>query len=366
MRQGDKAQVTTNEQRAQRWASTAGTDRYRDYARNSNVFGDSRQLYSYGYHFPLARIMLDDAGRRSWFLVNGDSYSVSTTRHQGITRAAIEATGLDSMIVPFSALDRAGIVRDSITPVEILPDTWLEETRTSATLHGVPEIHKPLQGFRPFAGYHDAQQRADGSWMWTEQRHQLGAAVFSADYVATERVRTDDGWRSVGRTWETRKERGRAYFVSGFDENEPQPLYFLAQLPEGAEPASYRAAIDALKPRTVTAAIAEGREVLRQGDVFAIPTDMTTRRLSAMGGDRERGAYVLGVNHTATESVTLREPGMPYGRTWARGIMRHKPRESWRRPEHRMVKLGDRVSWYELVRNTVPAGRSWSVSGQVD
>jgi hypothetical protein len=30
------------------------------------------------------------------------------------------------------------------------------------------------------------------------------------------------------------------------------------------------------------------------------------------------------------------------------------------------VKLGDGKTWYKLVKNTVPEGRSWSVTGKVD
>ena len=357
--------MTTNEERAIRWATTVGTDKFRSYARNSNVFGDSRQLYSYGYHFPLARVMFDGQGNRSWFLVNGDNYSVSTSRHQSITRSAIKRTALDSMIIPFSALTRAGIITDSIAPVEIMEDTFREVTRSAANLEDVPEYRRPLEGFDSFPGYHDAQRGSDGRWSWQETVHQLGAAVFRADYRYTDREHLDENRRP-----DYPVVSGSAYFLSAFDEQEPAPLYFLAQLPAGAAPGSYAEALAALQPDKVKAAIAAGADVQRQGDIFAIPAAITTRRLSAMGGDRERGAYVLGVNHTATETVTLAVRGTgtfpPSTVTYARGIMRHRPREFGRRPEHRSVKLGDRKSWYELVKNTVPMGRSWSLGGRVD
>lgn len=51
---------------------------------NRNLFFEGKTIYSYGYHFPLARFATDDI-----VLVNKDSYSVSTSKHQGYVRNAI-------------------------------------------------------------------------------------------------------------------------------------------------------------------------------------------------------------------------------------------------------------------------------------
>lgn len=359
---GDMPDMATISAIAHRWAQEAGkpAPRLIGSSRSNNVYGDSRQLYSYGSHFPLARIVLDSGGNRSWFLLNGDNYSASTRRHQNETRDAVKGTGLDSMIVPFTALREAGIKLDSITPVEILPDREVYTTQIVAALEDVPEYHKPLVGSESHhRGWYDASQREDGQWQYETSRHWLGSAVFTASfrYSGYADPADRDSWREV---------EGSAYFLSAFDENEPNPLYFLAQLPEGAAPQSYAQALDLLKPMVVADAEASGAEVLRQGDVFAIPTDLTTRQLTAAGGVRTEpnrlgNRHVLGVSHKATEVMTT-----PAGATYARGIMRHSPLESWRSPEHRAVKLGDRKTWYLLALNTVPAGRSWSMAGNVD
>lgn len=54
------------------------------HGKGSNVFFSGAVLYSYGYHFELAR-KLDDGT----LLINTRSYSVSTSKHQSITRGAV-------------------------------------------------------------------------------------------------------------------------------------------------------------------------------------------------------------------------------------------------------------------------------------
>lgn len=52
--------------------------------RACNVFFDGPVLYSYGRHFELARKLSDDT-----LLINTQSYSVSTAKHQNIVRSAV-------------------------------------------------------------------------------------------------------------------------------------------------------------------------------------------------------------------------------------------------------------------------------------
>ena len=305
-------------------------------------------VYSYGWHFPLARIMpLASGDPRGWWLLNGDTYSVSTTRHQNLVRAAVKDTGLPVMIVSFDALRQAGIRQNTITPVEILPDRYTWEPRISS----LPPGELALSDDRFNRNWQ--QRLSDRKWTYEAHMHHLGEAVFRAEYTQrVPRVLENGEWRYPPDI------HGTAYFLSAFDENEPGfGLYFLAQLPEGAEPTTVAEARECLKPGGVRVAEAQGHEVLRQGDVFAIPVPWSTRDFP---GPSERSAYVLDVNHVVTE--VRKRDGLTYGR----GYMRHRPQESWRQPEHRRVKLGDGSTWYLLVRNTVPDGRSWSMGGDVD
>jgi hypothetical protein len=72
--------------------------------------------------------------------LNGDTYSVTTSRHQSDTRSAVArvADKFPSLIVPHSALASAGIDPDSIVPVDIEPERTEEETHRVT----VPELVK--------------------------------------------------------------------------------------------------------------------------------------------------------------------------------------------------------------------------------
>ena len=367
-------------------------------AQNSNLrlsYYDHRELLSYGTHFPLARIMLDEDGERSWWLLNGDSYSHSTTQHQALVRSALKATGLPMLIVPFSCLREAGIVTDSIKWADIQDDRFETIEHSAASKAEVPE-DKISSAYPDGDIPEDSYQREyyaylgeDDRWHWQTSRHWLGASVFSATYRLPGTK--EDAWMGTEHT---------AHFLSAFDEQETNPLYFLAELPQGVQPATVEEALQALKPAEVVAYEAlqatypevYTMPVTRQGDVFAVPTNLSTRNLSMLG-ERYKAIRVLGVNHTATEVVPVlvpddtlaalgatRNPARIFkpedARNWtwyARGILRHVP-EGWgrwaRRPEHKRQKMGDGKTWHLLVKNTVPMvngrSRSWSRGGNVD
>jgi hypothetical protein len=294
-------------------------------------------LCSWSTAFPLAEIMPGEGGNRSWWLLNGDTYSASTTSHQQLVREACGKTRLPVLIVPFFCLSAAGIDRETIKPIDIRDDQWQETTHYATSGDQVPETH-----------LRTARHLPDGQWAWTTWRHLLGASVFRASYT----VREGEDWQPVTRT---------AYFLSAFDEQEPSPLYFLCQLPGGTAPATVDGALEALKPPEVTEAEVAGLTVTRQGDVFAIPLDLPTRKIP---GKTRRAASLLGLSHTATE---VRDGGD--GATYARGILRHRP--PYRSPDHVCRPMGDRKTWHLIVRNTVPVDdrgdtRAWARAGNVD
>ncbi len=217
---------------------------------------------------------------------------------------------------------------------------------------GVPTHHAPARDQVPETHRWAARKTPDGRWQWTTYRHWLGAAVFQALYTVGDATR-GNGPTAIG----------TAYFLSAFDDQETRPHYFLCELPQGSEPGSVADALQALKPPEVIAAEQAGLSVTRQGDVFAIPTTLTTRSLPHK---RERRAHLLRLSHTATEVCVADD-----GTTYARGVLRHAPVQTWRAPEHRRQPMGDRRTWHRIVKNTVPidtSGRSraWSRAGNVD
>lgn len=155
-----------------------------------------------------------------------------------------------------------------------------------------------------------------------------------------------------------------ALFLSGFDNNEARPSYFFCELDPKARPTTVEEALESLKPEAVKVAEQAGREVKRQGDIFAIPMPSLTlsklrtdggvyarlpkgyTQANAMDGETADVPYLLDTNHGASEVVTVG------GATYARGTMRHLP--AWRRPDHARLTLGKQ--WHLIVKNTVPVG----------
>lgn len=315
-------------------------------------------LYSYGSHFPLVQLMPGDDGPRGWWLVNGDrwgggarNYTGTTDYHQRTVRAAIERTGMPSLIVSFSAMRQAGIRLNTVKPVHVLPDRNEWEPRTRPGDQAPKDWELASDSFRNWE-----LRYPEDLWYYEESVHHLGESLFTAHYeawVLREPSHFDfETHRHAGAVREHVSEN--AYFLSAFDTQEGFGLYFLCQLPAGVHPDTVDEAREALKPVEVIRAETlkfEGVQVLRQGDVFAVADPLLKTR--DLFGPSKHSEHVLGTNHQATE---VRIDGR--GNTYARGILRHRP--AGRGPDHRNVPLGDGKAWYLLVKNTVPDGRAWS------
>ncbi len=137
------------------------------------------------------------------------------------------------------------------------------------------------------------------------------------------------------------------YYISGYDHNEEPPLYFLARLPHAVS--TYDEAIEALKPESVKLAEAQGINILRQGDMFAIQTDYTDANLREMGA-KFQYARLYGTAHCVSNAARL-----PDGTIFGRGEMKHIP--TARTPDHADLKLIP-DAWYLIVKNTVPTIQS--------
>jgi hypothetical protein len=334
--------------------------------RGHSVFADNEAIYSYGLHFPMAFVYDDE----KLFLINGDSYSPTTNRHQSDVRSAIQFYSPDkyqSIIVPFSALDSAIA---SLKGENRSSSRW--DYRTLRIIEKGVDSQKYFceKCGLDFSNSEEAQThkslRGDGHYRY---RHLLAPSVFSltVDF-----------------------ENQKGYFLSGFDETARawNGGYFLSRLPK--KPSSLAHAFEILKPEPVKRAIAKGIKVRRQGDIFYIPDEkMTTRKLGRKGtrlpemyqkpligwndeilgyeptdipADYNESADIangrrprlLGTNHFATEAFNVGDD------TYARGSLYHRP--SFREADHMTIRMGK--IWGRIFRNT--ALGSWSVSGRVD
>jgi len=150
------------------------------------------------------------------------------------------------------------------------------------------------------------------------------------------------------------------FYLSGVDETGVgSGMYFFAELATKQAPSTLGEAYNALKPRVVREA--EGRElnVMRQGEWFAIPTQVLTSELMR---DVERGIAAYRLNHVLgkdghheLEEAVLYKAGERKGQVYARGVLRHT------KDEHEDLDLGT-VRWYLVVHNVV--GASYTLSGK--
>jgi hypothetical protein len=214
-------------------------------------------------------------------------------------------------------------------------------------------------------------------YTWTTSRHRLGEAVIRAklrtEFTVKCRPCKGTGRKSgkveqrtpglarwehdevfekgtcnecSGRGAKRRVGTRTAYFLSGFDHQETERVYFLCELPRGPKPTTVAEAYECLKPDVVKLAEQMGREVRRQGDIFGVELrDLTKRDLTKQGARFERRGNLLGTNHEATETAYL-----PNGTTLARGCFYHNP--AGRPPDHKRITLGKH--WHIVVKNTVP------------
>lgn len=224
----------------------------------------------------------------------------------------------------------------------------------------------------------DVTKLGDGTTVYERDvyRHWLGESLITGQVNVAQRVRCRDckgtgdggengrvitGWSSIQQkviTIQTKNcdtcggqgtrlvtRRRRSFFLSGFDSNETRPSYFLCELPPKVKPTTIEEAYDTLKPEAVKLAESLGRDVKRQGDIFATPLNVDTRSLTKAGGVRLKADRLFNTNHRATETMTLRD-----GTVLARGTLTHAP--EGRRPDHARVKLGQQ--WHVIQKNLVP------------
>lgn len=445
------------------------------------VRGDT--IYSYGTHFPMARLIRDAKGRVRLVLINADTWSgggwTSTGQHQSMVRSATNhhagTLGIPVMEIPFPVLESASIRFDSIKPLEIRDSRWTYHEIESYERPGVLGYVRTEDGSPKYVPEHErdgvelddtlssvdyskcgmahahatghAELREDGKWHWTVQRHWMGDSIFRAkssetrtrsltaaeselyeryclvnhaahdmyreyersfkegegyDEALFKRYQDVSGYKrdlESGNWWLPRVQRGArtnrleftvqrwATYLSSFDYNEPHRPYFMCELPYGCKATTVDEGVDALMPDVIRSAIAQGIDVKRQGDIYAIPTNLTTEVLESLALPVTVRRYIIGEHNYAERDVTLRRPranetypsgtldilGTNHrathmiltrdGQWYGRGTLSHAP--SGREPDHRAVKL-DGAEWYAFVKNTVPiTGRTGTVGGAI-
>lgn len=199
---------------------------------------DNRTLYSYGHHFELA-VRLNTGE----YLINGDTYSSSTSRHTSLCIQHLRP----NVIIPFSALDQVTRDHHLIEIVDRESDKYIPRTRKD------PETGELIE----------------------YEEHRLGAAVI--------------------------KFENKHYLSSIDDGAKGQGGYFLVELPERAR--DVENAFDLLFPEEMD----QRCPYVRQGEFFFVPTDMETSDLSPMEMLYEWGGYDYNTQYAYNRKFATKE-----------------------------------------------------------
>ena len=345
------------------------------YARGSSVHFDGDVLES--------TFLGELAIRGRWgsgveYIINGDLCPFVT--HNAIAINGLRAPDRNNIVqIPFSALAAAGLVAEAQPRRNGIYSTGLDrsikiiDTRDDrfwkvCSVCGKVVQKKPVG--KKFDSYTEARAaEASGELVgWFYSRARKASWVPAHEVVVSDGsyrfkwVHADDksdicagengkpgSVKEVHELGATVIRQGSRYLLSSLDYEEPRRNYFLSELPKKVQ--TINEAYEVLMPPPVVYAKALGREVIRQGDIFAIRSEVLTKDLTR---PTKKWEHIHGTNHVATDTR------YHLGRTFIRGTLRHNP--AGRRPDHVMKKLGN--TWWEAHRNT--AKKSWQVLGRVD
>jgi hypothetical protein len=269
-----------------------------------------------GMEAPLA-VRLEDGG----LLANGAALSWPMRRHQRQVLRSLEDAHASFGVVPFHSIVAAW--------TDGVHDDWNQAPIA------ISDLQKEVGIIVPSEGERWSQVKVKDKYGRTKTRslHTLGDSVIRV------------------------KER---FYLSAVDETgQGAGMYFLAELATDQAPASLQDAFNALKPPVVREAEAQGANVLRQGEWFAIPTMFLTSELMR---DVERGIagyrqnHVLGKDgHHQLEEAIIYRAGDRKGQVFARGVLKHTNNEHWD------LDLGT-IRWYQIVHNI--QGASYTLTGK--
>ncbi len=175
--------------------------------------------------------------------------------------------------------------------------------------------------------------------------------VANGSYVAAQRDNPDTPIPrvvTVNDSFESVFAFGERYYLSGYDTQEEPPLYFLCRLPGPV--ATIDEARESLKPASVRLALAAGIGVVRQGDIFAIESNLNKPALKRLGASFCHDKPIYGTAHTSPDLARL-----PGGTMLAKKVLLHEPTliASNRTADHAPRELPSK-RWWWLTRNTVP------------
>jgi hypothetical protein len=328
----DGTRVRTTDDMIAFWvecASTRMTDPPSDERSSIIMRGD--RLYHYGTHFCLAQVIRTKAGTPKLILLNGDRYAGSggwgtgTGARQFEVRNAVRRTNVPNVTIPFSALDAAGITRDSIELLDEVADRWTTTYWTGVPRRGsyygdMLAQHGHITVYRQSSSTGEViEPNEDGTVTIPQDRHWLGEALIRATArVDTERPATKEEIASYKR-WCAYRYRLRCLEVRRKDiEVElhgayhavaylyPSPYggrftYDSTRVPPNVEAeieeirTRLRQAQDAYSEANYTRNAPDSHNIRKRGGKYTIPitVDKRSKYLSAFDHNEAREVYFL-------------------------------------------------------------------------
>jgi hypothetical protein len=313
----------------------------------SHLYSRDNALYSYGRHFPLAvRHSAETSLKHSedWFLLNGDRYSNTTSRHQSMTFSVFN----HQPRVSFNAIRAAGIdpFAEDLVLVDFTEDKYM---RNYVTEDGQPHTYTRYSD-EPNVSYEQFKALRRMGDTYSEEKHHVCTGKEHVPNAYTE-VKYQSIHRIGGVLLQY---RGECYLCA-MDESS----YFVSQLP--AHVNSIECAFELLKPRLIKQADKDGIVYKRQGEWFFIPTELKDKKefILAQGFALPRRENRGNIHQCAAGLPVTVDGEQAY---LCRGMIRHQDSRGYATREHRILRLGNVV--HIAVRNTEKA--SWSAGGRVD
>lgn len=351
----------------------------RFYNRGSKIFYEKDTLYSFGYHFSLA------VKCRNGYVLNGDTYSSTTSGHQSLTRSIAERHKQETTtksahhcVIPVSALQGAEIKPEDVFILDVNDDSWVTIKRknpktTEREEHQVHHLGASLIriGTRRYLSSLDTSSRKYTFYLVELQSRRVNTVSDAFRDLAgnlTDQQYQDYQQGNIIRQGE--------YFLESHPELSTKNLKkYAKRIPTKIKGVNKVVVKTPKKKRLIKDLIRQGSwgyggitkdqvSVLKQNGIpyyvivdqdhnsLAIPKDAIIKENHLMTYMPMVNQYDLsdgvGNPHMARDAILT-----PNG-LYIRGTLRH--------PEHRMIRMNN--TWHRVYKNT--ARNSWSASGNVD
>jgi hypothetical protein len=130
---------------AHHWANRIGES-----AKASNLFFENENIYSYGHHFLIAKLVTNQRGERA-VLITGRTYSRSTSAHVTIVRNA--SNHLDKLAVPDPDLSKEDLFEKWYGEIRNIADSLAGARKPQKHILEIGRVFDEAKRYADFFGY---------------------------------------------------------------------------------------------------------------------------------------------------------------------------------------------------------------------